>query len=299
MQENNNTIHVWILSDEKPGHVSQLEGLEKRLTHHDNVKTVWLPPQVRKINQLTKRTTTPHMIIGAGHGTHKALLWFAHTFKTFSVVLMKPSIPARFFDAVICPKHDQLKERGNVLQTLGAINKISPNSKRTRTENLILLGGPSKHFEWQDELIIDQIREICSYHANQQWKVFNSRRTPHTLVKKLGNLSKTNMTLCIDAQNLEENLAIADKVWVSPDSVSMVYEALTAQAKVALLKLEPKRTQSKIQRGIAELIRDDYLVDYDEWISNHHYHSANTIWEADRAAQWLLRKYREKNRHDI
>lgn len=259
---------------------------------------------------LLKKTTSisalevaaPDIVIGAGHATHKALLFGAYALKAYSAVLMKPSFPLCFFDAVICPEHDQLKESKRVLNTYGALNAIKPSSKATpKTTSLMLIGGPSKHFAWHEQDLINQIQEICSKDSDRQWLLSDSPRTPSSFLPQLKKMNIQNLN-CFHYQSskLEPLNTLMQKcalTWITPDSVSMVYESLTAHSPTFLFDMHQNNSKkpSRVARSIEKLINNKHVICFKDWQLN-----TNTtlnklnLWEADRAAKWLLSQYFEQ-----
>ncbi|HED18047.1 MAG TPA: hypothetical protein ENI74_00900, partial [Gammaproteobacteria bacterium] len=57
---------------------------------------------------------------------------------------------------------------------------------------------------------------------------------------------------------LPDRLAEAGEVWVTEDSVSMIYEALTAGTRVGLLKVM-RRRPDRITSGIDAMVRDGWV----------------------------------------
>ena len=67
-----------------------------------------------------------------------------------------------------------------------------------------------------------------------------------------------------DKDWLPRELSISTHVWVTEDSVSMVYEALSSGAKVGLLPTPRKSTRSRVACGLESLNQDGYLMNYRE-----------------------------------
>ena len=219
-KSNKRPLSIWFVHDSKPGHVHQLQGLEERIAHYCDINTSWINTNENKLswfdillkNKIDIRTsdttspdTFPDIVIGAGHTTHKALLFSARIHNAYCIVLMKPSLPLCFFDAVICPEHDKLKESKRVLNTYGALNTVSPASKVTsKTLSLMLIGGPSKHFNWQENNLLKQIQIICKQNNKIKWLLSDSPRTPSSLLPKLEQMNIQNLS-CFHYQdnNLE------------------------------------------------------------------------------------------------
>ena len=124
---------VWRLLDGKPGHESQSLGLARALERLTSVSVHDLP--VRDIaagpfGWLLRRFPAgrdlpdPDLIIGAGHATHWPLLCARRARGGRAVVLMKPSLPKRWFDRVVAPEHDGVRPGGNVIVTRGVLNAM-------------------------------------------------------------------------------------------------------------------------------------------------------------------------------
>ena len=90
-----------------------------------------------------------------------------------------------------------------------------------------------------------------------------------------------------DRQWLPDQMAVCDRIWVTPDSVSMVYESITSGASTSLFKLTYGKP-SRVVKGIDCLISNGLAIEWPELSK-----SSNSIclWEADRAANWLLCQY--------
>ena len=85
---------------------------------------------------------------------------------------------------------------------------------------------------------------------------------------------------------LPEQLAKTELVWVTEDSVSMVYEALSSGAKVGLLPMPKLQKSGRIAQGLEILINENYLVTYMDYIERKHLVSSpQSLQEAQRCAQ--------------
>ena len=60
-------------------------------------------------------------------------------------------------------------------------------------------------------------------------------------------------------------MAVAATIWVSEDSVSMIYEALTSGASCGLIGL-PRVKATRVARGIAQMVADGSLVYARDWL---------------------------------
>jgi len=210
------------------------------------------------------------MIIGAGHETHLPLLCAKRAYGGKTIIIMKPSIPASCFDFCFIPEHDSPKMADNILSTKGAINCITPSTEQVDDRGLILIGGPSRHFYWDDEYLLQQLNEILTTHTDIQWEISDSSRTPETTRNLLSTLQYPNAAYKNYSSTgpawIASRLNLAANIWVSMDSVSMVYEALTSGAAVGLLDV-PARGASKISTNIAGLVEDKMVTPYSKWLS--------------------------------
>jgi mitochondrial fission protein ELM1 len=173
----------------------------------------------------------------------------------------------RLYDLCITPEHD-LRSGSNVITTKGAMNMIEPANEKNQHSGLFLIGGPSEHHGWDESMLIKQIAHILDANPSIQWTLTNSRRTPPSTTTELEKLSKEQLKVlpveATDKDWLPRELSMTAHVWVTEDSVSMVYEALSSGAKVGLLPIPRKSTRSRVVCGIESLKQDGYLMNYKE-----------------------------------
>jgi len=232
----------------------------------------------------------PDFIIAAGHSTHLALLFLARKHRAKSIVLMRPSLPLRFFDLCIAPSHDFPKKpkHKNLILTRGAINRVQAGDA-PKTGKLILIGGPSKTHAWDDEAMLNMLCKITE--GDRAWQLTDSRRTPEGFLEQARmHLKGIEMFSCQQTPPdwLPSKLREADEVWVSEDSVSMIYEALSSGASVGLLPVPRLNSKSRVLRGIEELIEAGYLTPFSAWQNVGHLRPApETLKEADSCAEMI------------
>lgn len=243
---------IWIISDEKPGHVNQSLGLvEALLEFKPNLTFKTLTLNRFKSAFFSKEP--PQLIISAGRATHLWNWMLSVRFGVKNIVLMRPSLPYRFFDLALVPEHDAPSVNHRIVRTKGAINRMKPASKQPASQ-LVLLGGPSKHVIWDDQRIIDQIDALAEV-SNGLLNVATSRRTPNDLLQMLRTKKSIRVIEpdSVETDWLPNTLATTEQVIVSSDSVSMVYEALTAGCTVSLIRLE-STPNSRTQQGVDSLV---------------------------------------------
>jgi mitochondrial fission protein ELM1 len=207
------------------------------------------------------------MLIGAGHATHFPLLALQKKYGGKTVVVMKPSLPTSLFDLCLVPAHDNLRfQAENIIRTEGPPNRVQPSSRQEADKGLILIGGPSKHFHWSDESVLQQVRgAVAGSFVN--WIVVTSERTPDSFVRKWRNASLgiplVTPKAC-SSQWLPEQLSECSAVWVTCDSMSMIYEALTAGASVGLFEL-PASARGRISLNVQRISEMGLVTTYNRW----------------------------------
>lgn len=255
---------IWRLLDGKPGHENQTLGLLRALERlaaergQAAPQCIELPVAdqhfslwgfVLKRFHLGQNLPSPDFIIGAGHRTHWPMLCARRAFGGKAIALMSPSLPCAFFDLVVAPAHDGLTGR-NVVVTEGVLNAMQPGVK-TSGYTLVLVGGESKHFEWSNEQVLTQLKELATRYPTLC--VTDSRRTPATLRAELASTFADRYMPWENCPTgwLVNELASAENAWVTEDSVSMIYEALSAGCRVGLLGLS--EAKGRLAQGIASL----------------------------------------------
>jgi mitochondrial fission protein ELM1 len=291
---------ILVLADGKPGHVSQIKGLIDAIVSLNaalacNVQ--WL--DVRELNwrekytgRLPRHLQKPRIIIAAGHSTHVPALAYRARHGGHLIVIMKPSLPLSWFDSVIMPQHD-LREapKDNVFCTVGAMNSVGFLPRSDTNTGLILLGGESKYYHWNQASLLEQIDTVLQANGHLNWTITNSRRSPASLESELlkhfdGRAEIKPVEQCPPGW-LTQELVRSKTVWITPDSVSMVYESLSSGAQCGLFYLKAKQ-RDRITEGMSDLSSSgqiDYLAE-DGSIQTA---SApiNRLNEAHRAAVWL------------
>ena len=301
-------INIWRLSDGRAGHDNQSLGLVEALARKHpleaftiNVNSAW--HGARQVLARGTNRPRPALIIGAGHATHAGLIVGAWRYRARSIVLMSPSLPHALFDLCIVPEHDGVRPRSNVLHSFGALNRVQVSTERDPTLALILLGGPSKHHQWQQDEVLNQVRALVSARTTFRWLVASSPRTPAQAIQALSTLDNVQLMRFKDTGPdwLPKTLARAALVWVSEDSVSMVYEALSSGAPTGLLHVSALNHKHFLQRNPAgsrlvkavQALRDSgRIIDTQQWLAGLHPPiSHGPLREADRCAEQILERW--------
>lgn len=268
---------MWAFTDGKAGHENQTRGLIAALEQRAPLDVRWIkvPAYASVLTSLMTRRflpgadlPPPDLLIGAGHRTHLPLLAARRSRGGRAIVLMKPSLPRVWFDLCVVPEHDNVTG-AKVFATRGALNPVRPG-KKNPCAGLILVGGPSRHHGWREKELLAQIEKIVEREPKISWTLTTSRRTPPSTTARVGQLKAKNLKVVPVRETgpgwLPEQLAVATYAWVTEDSVSMVYEALTAGCATGLLAVPMRlRGRKKIQRGIESLTRDALAVPFAAW----------------------------------
>ena len=78
---------------------------------------------------------------------------------------------------------------------------------------------------------------------------------------------------------------------MTADSVSMVYEALTAGAAVGVLDVPQKRS-SRIGRGLDRLAAEGWVTLFADWRPGLRLHRPPGVFnEAERCARWIVERW--------
>lgn len=297
-------MNIRILSDGKQGHVNQSQGLAQALIAKTGgtVETVDLQglSTLGKIRRVVSGSDSPRpdLFIAAGHATHIPLICARQHFKTRAVLCMKPTLPCSFFDLCLIPRHDLRANRDytdtNIFPTLGALHPMRPNFSMPKDITLVLIGGPSRDFDWDDESMLNQLSDI-SIHTPGDIVLTTSRRTPEGFAEKIRTAVPEITVVPVEETQsgwVAAHLSRASGAWVSQDSVSMVYEALGSGAPVGILSVPRRRggRKSRILAGLETLEREGLATEYKEWKKQGFRlpRPGAPLLEADRAADYIL-----------
>ncbi|HOW77205.1 MAG TPA: mitochondrial fission ELM1 family protein [Candidatus Competibacteraceae bacterium] len=323
---------VWRFSDGKAGHDGQSRGLLEALSRLRPVEALMLDPlptltalSILFIGRFLawRHLPIPDIVLGAGHRTHLSLLAARRVHRGKAVVLMRPSLPLSLFDLCLIPEHDAPPARRNVLATRGALNRIQPSTALEPSRGLLLIGGPSAHFAWDNESLHRQIAAIVAADPAIHWTLTTSRRTPANFLEYLsplppapsydgeGELPKTPSPLLGEGWGgecersflkivpvvetgpdwLPAQLARTGQVWVTADSVSMVYEALTAGAAVGVLDV-PVKHANRVSQGLAQLATEGWVTPFADGSPGQPLQRPpQTFNEAERCARWIIEQW--------
>ena len=294
-------MHIVYVSDGKAGHRSQAVGLYKAMQRQSNIEVTFQEISIQElpIFSLLKAILArrfglfekkPDYIFGVGSHTQARVLLLGRVYpKAKTVIMMKPNFPVNWFDYAIIPQHDGVKESMHVITTQGALNPIVNENRHQPNRILIALGGNSKRHQWNDEKVLSSIQRLVENNVHATFILTTSRRTPDTFLE---TLVQQNFYLKLQIFPVEhtpqgwvfEEMQKAEAVWVTEDSVSMIFEALTAGCKVGIIKIN-RLKEDRITCSIDQIIQSNLVSDqtFIEMLVEPH-----AFKEADRVATYLL-----------
>jgi mitochondrial fission protein ELM1 len=219
----------------------------------------------------------PDLIIGTGSNCHLPMLIAGQQHPEAKIVTCMT--PDKFlinsFDLCLVPIHDQVKDSPRIFKTIGPPCPAEDQHKHKSNKGLILIGGiDHKSHYWNTGEMIGRIEDIVNRHETY-WTVSSSPRTPEDTLQALTELCTRYENTdffradCTPPGWIEERYHESSIAWVTADSVSMVYEALSAGCKVGILPVKWKREDNKFQRSLSILSGREMIVYLDDWLAGH------------------------------
>lgn len=294
-------IVIWRFHDGRRGHFNQIEGLVRSLARRVAVEEVqlltaggWLDG-IRTINATPAKLPPPTLMVGAGHRTHVPMLWARRRHGGRAIVLMRPSLPRRLFDLCIVPAHDGVSASATTLLTRGVLNDVRPAASKDPHLALVLVGGPSRDHGWDEAAMAEQVAAVIASASNREWLICDSRRTPPSTRVLLAGLARPGVRFVahdeVDSSWLPRQLSLASLAWVSEDSASMIYEALSAHAAVGALPV-PRARLGRVSSGVDALVADGMVTSFGHWREGQPPRpGATPLAEAERCAEWILERW--------
>ncbi|MGB7933401.1 MAG: ELM1/GtrOC1 family putative glycosyltransferase [Gammaproteobacteria bacterium] len=299
---------VWRFSDGRPGHDNQSLGLVEALGRCLSVEphTVSVPENAATWRDLISgcyaagaRLPDPWLLVGAGRRTHLPLLAAGRARHGRTVVIMRPAFHLSLYDLCIIPDHDAPAPAPNVLISRGSLNRAQRVTGQERVQGMILVGGPSRHYRWRDDAVAAQIARVIRYSPAREWVLATSRRTPAGFAEQVRcqvDHAETTLTLLTwqgedSGPRVAAQLGRSRCAWVTEDSVSMVYEALSAGVATGLLDV-PGRGRGRVVEGIRRLAATGQVTGFGDWAAGKPLQPPGEIFdEANRSARWICEQW--------
>ncbi|MDP5208486.1 ELM1/GtrOC1 family putative glycosyltransferase [Microbulbifer sp. 2205BS26-8] len=195
----------------------------------------------------------PDFHIGTGRRTRLPMLAARYRYGGRAVAINRPQFPFRWFDFAIVPEHDRPPPLENVILSQGALTGPLPGNAARPGCGLILLGGPSRHFCWDDGPVRRQVEQLLSQPLD--WYLSNSRRTPEGLLESIAGREAhlVDWRSC-SPDWVHAQMAAAEQIWVSEDSISMLFESLQSRARVGIIRVPCRSRANKVRAAVQRLV---------------------------------------------
>jgi len=285
--QSSNEKTVLILSDGKPGHVNQSVAFARLLGYDYAISRVAFACRfTRALSYLCDRLGiyTPALfkvldplpqgccaVVSAGSETYYANRTIGRKLAVQSVAIMYPGGYTPRFDLVIAQKHDHPPQRDNIITIPLNLSAPQPFGLVQKKEGggptvAVVIGGPSSHFRMELQQLSQQLETVFALFPGADFLVTTSRRTPAEVEKMVeeGPFRYRVIASREQVNPIADFLAIADYVFVTEDSTSMISEAVSfGTARVEVLPLMRTGVRNKVQEMVASLAAEGYLHLFD------------------------------------
>ncbi len=264
-----------LLTEGMHGMISQVEGLAKALdiefTHQKvELNSFWklIPPNLTPVSKLVFKKidiSDFDIIISCGRKSVIPSIYLKKSSKkkVFNIHIQDPKVSLGNFDLVIAPEHDNLKEK-NVITSKGAIhyltldeiknnhNYLSDRLNKNHECLLLVLGGPNKYYDYEDQNLINIfgiIKKILN-NNNLQAIVIPSMRTPKKTINLANeHLGPENLVINnVDKKAYLSGLSLAKYIIVTCDSTSMISEAALTGKPIYIADIPAKRKDERFKK---------------------------------------------------
>ena len=278
-------MQIYWFQDSKIGHLNQVQALLDEIAKEIDCSITKIYCEDRKILNWFHPYATPEptegsereltLLIGAGHSTYPCILktqkLFKKTKSVISVAILKPSFNSNAFDLICAPEHDYPSQRKDqYIYTFKCSLAPTSSVEPKKNKAMIAIGGLSKHYVFDVELVEKQIKYILTTHPAHHFHVFNSRRTPESLNTKIVSMCDTFKNFnFIDVENslassFQDALRASEIKFVTPDSSNLVFEALSSRGKTYFMQIEGFGrfrifTSKKIRKVMTSLVNSEQV----------------------------------------
>jgi mitochondrial fission protein ELM1 len=302
-------VNIVAFFDGRPGHEKQTRGLLRALDSLCplHVEDVYLP-ECSWLENMTRTGDAflfadADLLLGTGSGCHAPMLAAKFRHRIPAATIMTPDFLWRWaFDLCFSPMHDGATGT-NIFPTIGPPNPLFDQGKHDVQRGLMLVGGldPKSHI-WHDEEIVAAVTEILTREQDITWHISSSPRTPVATEALLARLPERFPPCRFFSYKdtppgwVEREYHESAWVWVTADSISMVYEALSAGCAVGLIPVEWRRADDKFQRSATHLAEQGLIRRWADWLQGDNPHPPPVpLNEARRCAEEIVRRWCQTN----
>ena len=287
-----------LLTQGMHGMISQVEGLAKALnlnfTHHTvETNKFWkmFPPKLTPISQKVFKKIDVEdfdVIISCGRKSVIPSIYLKKksSKKVTSIHIQDPKVNLDNFSYVIAPEHDGLNGK-NVFSTKGAIHYLTKEEISNHTNYLkdrldtkreyflLILGGPTKHYDFSDEnvsnifnLFSDLVKE-----NDLQGIIVPSMRTPKNIIELAKNIlgEKSLVIDTVDKKAYLSALSLAKYIAVTCDSTSMISEAALTGKPIYVADIPTKKNDSRVKKFRELFAKLNIIKNLDNKLETWHY----------------------------
>jgi len=314
MNENKKLV-IGAFYDGRPGHEKQTRGIVTQLKRKIPIEIVStdIRPLTRTqqagqwLHYLSAMPVDPQvdlgrcgLLLGTGTQTHLPMLRQKHHFGIPVVTCMTPALPiADDFDLIFAPQHDSAGHAENIFNTIGppGVNWNRGNHQAERV--LVLIGGPAKNnVVWRTAAIGGYVTRIARQNPDKTIVISSSPRTPLETVAALRIVADECAHLYFHDYRdtpdgwVEKEYDRCAQVWVTGDSMSMMYEALSSGCKVGLIPVQWRRSNSKFTRSEQYLKKQGFIVDLHDYLHGRaKWQNVTQLNEASRCADEIIQRF--------
>lgn len=310
-----NPLNIYAFWDTRAGHIKQTRGIISSLKSMTNihVKDIKVDNYSLKYSIAnwirffslpsiffqSSKNLKADLIIGTGTHTHLPMLLLQRKIGGKVITCMTPEWPLKnWMDLCFIPEHDEPGKNQNVFPTFGPPNTAQNENRHIADHGLIVIGGEDKKtHKWDNKNIIFQIKEILITENKIKWVISTSPRTPKNLfpiIKSLIDINSNTKFIPFEETRkgwIEQMYSKSRYTWVTEDSVSMVYEALSAGCCVGVLPIQWKKKKNKFIQGIELLVRQNKIITFNMWKETREFPMNSQLNEAERCAKEILKRW--------
>ena len=184
----------------------------------------------------------------------------------------------------------------NIISSKGSIHHITQLEiekaknylvNKFQNENIVslILGGPNKYYNFNNEELIQVFRKVKSNFISQGHKalIIPSMRTPKRIIDlAMKEFAKEGFVVnTVDKQAYLSALALATNIVVTCDSTSMISEAAVSGKPIFVAHMEPKKNNYRFKKFYQLFKKNGITRDLGEQVENWTYNKLN---EAKRIA---------------
>ena len=208
-------------------------------------------------------------VVGAGSTTYYPVKVLAKKLDAKSVTMMLPKGFRYDFDLILAQGHDDPPKQPNIKTLPVNLSYVQPQGifqKAQKPVVGIVIGGENNTYTMSKGRIEAYLDEIAvRYKKSHTIAVTTSPRTPKEIEALVASYGFDYTLIYSECQEnpIPDFLAVAEVVFVTADSTSMISEAVSfGKSAIIVLPLEAQK-ESKHQNFIEMLERGEYLHIYD------------------------------------